>query len=171
MAKSVDALDLGSSRAIYESSNLSRPTFAERKHMSTSVKIIGEYQNDHGKWLPLNPKIVNKFWPERNQNYTTFCAWAGIRRETAEKRVGHPITSIAEDRRFPKDWNVKEDDDLYKIGFSNYCYGFTWMTIAEIVTYDWSVLGKESQNLGKKALSVWPDKTQHDKIRLVMGFD
>ena len=139
--------------------------------MSTNVNIIGEFQNDHGKWLPLNQDIINKFWKDGSQNYTIFCVWAGVRRQIAEERVGHPIPSIAENRGVPVDWKIQEGQDRIILGLGYEPHSLTWMTIAEIVAYDWSILGKESRDLGKKAMEVWPDKAQHNKIRLIMGFD
>ena len=139
--------------------------------MSTSIKIVGEFQNQHGKWLPLNQEVVNEFWPPSNQNYNIFCAWAGVRREIAEDRVGYHIPTIAERRGLPTDWNVEKDAPgcIHGLGFHQ--DWMTWVTIAEIVAYDWSILGDDNDDLRKKAMEVWPDTTEHEKIRLVMGFD
>ena len=114
---------------------------------------------------------MDSFWHPHNQNYEIFCAWSGIRRETAEHRAGHPIPSIAEDRGLPTDSEIEADEDgyIHQFGYSR-DYDITWMTIAEIVAYDWSVLSRENLDMAAEALRVWPDRSQHDKIRLIMGF-
>lgn len=61
-------------------------------------------------WSSGDLNKFQEFWPEDNQNYVVFCAWAGVRRETAEQRIGHRITSIAEERGWPNEYEKNPHD-------------------------------------------------------------
>ncbi len=110
--------------------------------MGTDIHMRVEVRVD-GKWQEANAN------PYRNRNYDVFAVLAGVRNGSgfAGCDTGDPVTPISEPRGLPEDdsakpykdppfgWSSEADDPYYYSCLGD--HSFSWLTLEEILAYDW----------------------------------
>jgi len=123
--------------------------------MGCDIHIVWQAQNNNGMWVDIHDAPMSMC-----RNYDVFGVLAGVRGDKAP---------ISEPRGLPDDFKFLDKDSW--IGD----YGFSWLTVGEILDYDWSIVEFTDEIPKQVTAAIEAAKAQLDTdnpaVRLVFGFD